>query len=131
VPTTKPPRSHSAVTRTAAVGLLLLSGAGVLYWFDPCVAQVYPPCPLHYVTGLYCPGCGSLRALHQLLHGHVARAFALNPLLVVSLPLLAFLRLRPSLLYRPWVAWLSFGVLLTYGILRNLTCWPFALLAPR
>ena len=113
------------------VGFLLLAGAAVLYGFEPGVARCFPPCPLHSLTGLYCPGCGSLRALHQLLHGHLARAFALNPLLVISLPLLAFLRLRPALLYRPWFAWSCFAVLLGYGILRNLPWWPFVLLAPR
>jgi len=112
------------------LGALVLSGAAVLYSFEPGVARGYPPCPLHLVTGLYCPGCGSLRALHQLLHGHVTRAFSLNPLLVLSLPFLAFLSLRPPLLYRPWLAWWCFAVLVGYGVLRNLTCWPFVLLAP-
>jgi hypothetical protein len=113
------------------MGLLLLAGAAVLYGFEPGVARGYPPCPLHSLTGLYCPGCGSLRALHQLLHGHLERAFALNPLLVITLPILGYLRLRPALLYRLWFAWACFTVLLTYGVLRNLPYWPFVLLAPK
>ncbi len=115
----------------AVIGALLLAAAVVLYGFEPGVAWIFPPCPLHSLTGLHCPGCGSLRALHQLLHGHVGRAFGLNPILVISLPVLAFLRLRPALVYRPWFAWTCFGVLLAFGVLRNLPWWPFSLLAPQ
>ena len=36
-------------------------------------------------TGLYCPGCGSTRALYALLHGRPGEALAMNPLLLVVL----------------------------------------------
>jgi hypothetical protein len=32
-----------------------------------------------------CPGCGSQRAVHQLLHGHLFASFSLNPLLMPAL----------------------------------------------
>jgi hypothetical protein len=63
-----------------------LAAAAVLFCFDPARCSFYPFCWFHRATGLLCPGCGSLRALHQLLHGHLAAAFQLNPLLVVGLP---------------------------------------------
>jgi hypothetical protein len=131
VRTDKPLGPNGAVAWAVGLAILMLAGAAILFRFDPSAARGYPPCPLHFAAGLYCPGCGSLRALHQLLHGHLARAFALNPLMVLALPALAFLRLRPSLLYRPWLAWSCFVLLLTYGLARNLACWPFVLLAPR
>ncbi|MGN1359189.1 MAG: DUF2752 domain-containing protein [Kiritimatiellia bacterium] len=42
-------------------------------------------------TGWQCPGCGTLRGLHALLHLRFAEAWQLNPFMVVSLPLLAVL----------------------------------------
>ena len=61
----------------------------VLFRFDPNRYPFYPVCAFHHATGLLCPGCGSLRAIHQLLHGHLATAFRFNPLLILALPFLA------------------------------------------
>ena len=69
----------------AAVTALGAGAFGVLRRIDPNVAgNPLPPCPLRALTGLYCPGCGSTRTLHALLHGDLATAMAMNPLLVVS-----------------------------------------------
>lgn len=100
----------------------------------------YPPCPFHALTGLQCPGCGSSRALHLLVHGEWRHALGFNPLLVLSLPLLAIwgahaawraLRhdLPPAVLPRPTAA-ITLVVLLLFFVLRNLPWWPFVLLAP-
>lgn len=108
---------------------MVLAGA-VLFRFDPSRSGFYPVCYFHRLTGWLCPGCGSLRALHQLLHGHLAAAFHLNPLLVLSLPLVAWFGARsafcawrnePSLVsIRPAWLWCALAVLLAFGILRNL-----------
>ena len=89
--------------------------------------HLFPPCPLYAATGLYCPGCGSTRAVHHLLHGHLAAAFGYNPLMVVSLPLLAYAVVRefvrglpPARPLPPWTVWAIFAVLVTFGIVRNL-----------
>ena len=118
-------------TRVAgALGLALGLGA-VFYFLDPA-QYPFPRCPFHLLTGLYCPGCGSQRATHALLHGQVVRAAGLNLLAVAALPLLALgaidaLRAgltgvprRAALLYRPWLAWLTAGSTLAFAILRNL-----------
>jgi len=98
-----------------------------------------PACPFHALTGLYCPGCGSTRALFSLLHGDPARAFSMNPAMVLALPLLlamvlgqaglvpAALSAPVRALARP-KAWLV--VLVLFGVLRNLPFAPFDLLAP-
>ncbi|MDO5525919.1 MAG: DUF2752 domain-containing protein [Prevotella sp.] len=39
-------------------------------------------CPLHQITGLQCPLCGTQRAVHHLLHLRIGRAFTCNPWLV-------------------------------------------------
>ena len=49
---------------------------------------------MYQLTGLACPGCGSLRALHQLTHGHFGEALRLNPMLVMALPFLFWIVLR-------------------------------------
>jgi Protein of unknown function (DUF2752) len=121
---------------------LLAAGASVLYSFNPSTSRLFPPCPFHAVTGLYCPGCGSTRAMHQLLHGHVATAFDFNPLVVVALPLvglaLAWQALRPrrtapaatAARLPGWWVWALLLVVVVFGIVRNLPWKPVRWMAP-
>lgn len=61
--------------------------AVVYFVFSPESSQNYfPPCPFHLATGLDCPGCGSQRAIHHLLHLDIRLAFLRNPLLVIAIP---------------------------------------------
>jgi hypothetical protein len=76
------------------VGTVLLWAAVLafairLYLYDPENGG-FLPCPFRSITGLMCPGCGSQRALHDLLHFRLVEAFGHNALLVVALPVLAF-----------------------------------------
>lgn len=70
----------------AAAGVLL-----VLYLFDPASSVLFPKCPFFLLTGLKCPGCGSQRALHELVHLHIGEALRFNAALVLSVPFLATL----------------------------------------
>lgn len=64
---------------------------GVIYFlFDPAMAGWMPKCIFHSVTGLDCPGCGSQRMIHALLHADLKSAFQANALLLLSLPYLIF-----------------------------------------
>src|SRR5579872_6995396 len=75
----------------ALVGLFVAAlGVVLLRTFDPATSGVFPPCPVRYLTGWYCPGCGSLRALHALLHGNLRQAWAMNPLTLIVLPYLTY-----------------------------------------
>jgi hypothetical protein len=118
--------------------LLALAGAGLyLYLFNPSTEGIYPVCFFHRLTGLECPGCGSLRAIHQLLHGHLLLAFRFNPLLIASLPLLglwsargmAALLLRAPGAFAVQPRWLCIYAVATvvFGIVRN---FPIAFLHP-
>src|ERR1041385_6710646 len=81
--------SSSRIARVAAAALAtlgLVAAILILYEFDPAEGH-YPVCPFHYLTGLHCPGCGTLRALHQLLHGNVAAALSLNLLSTIAIPI--------------------------------------------
>ena len=109
--------------------------------FDPATSGIFPPCPLHYLTGWYCPGCGSLRAVHQLLNGNPRAAWAMNPLTIFLLPFLTYELSSYALvgirgyglpqLFLPavWIRGLG-AAIIVFGIARNLPMFPFELLAP-
>jgi hypothetical protein len=126
--------------------LLVAGGLSYVRGHDPARSggvNLYPPCLVRSVAGLHCPGCGSGRATHALMNGDVSRAWAMNPLLVVALPVVVYGgfawwlgwlvpgwrgRLMPRL--PAWVAWWSLGLVYLYGLLRNLPWSPFSWLAP-
>ncbi len=123
----------------AASGLAA-GAAVVLRHVNPYVAgNPLPSCPLYALTGFYCPGCGSTRCLYSLVHFDLPGAMAMNPLLVIALPLL-FLMLLHIAGVRPKVLdplmrrlanpkfWL--WALPGYALLRNLPWAPFNALAP-
>src|SRR5208283_1274662 len=70
----KASQAHSPcrIGAAAAAALAAAVAAAVLFVFDPATAGFYPVCALHEMTGLQCPGCGGLRAMHQVFHGHLA-----------------------------------------------------------
>jgi hypothetical protein len=119
--------------------LALASGGLLLFLFNPEQSGFYPFCVFHRITGLQCPGCGSLRAMHNLLHGNIPAAFHYNALLVLSLPLLFAQAVRignARFSHQPArahinAAWLWSGmlVLIVFGVLRNLPFPVFAWLA--
>jgi hypothetical protein len=108
----------------------LIAGAAILYFFNPAQSGFYPTCLFYKTTGLLCPGCGTLRATHQLLHGHIEAAFRFNALLVSSLPIFAvgFVQAarhraanKPAFSWiRPTWLWVGLAILIAFGILRNL-----------
>jgi len=67
--------------------VVILCVLAYLYFNDPEKGG-YIGCPFHFLTGLLCPGCGSQRALHDLMHLRVGEAFGHNALLVLSIPAL-------------------------------------------
>lgn len=83
----------------ALAAAVVVAAAALLYLYDPSTAGIYPRCPAKMLTGWDCPGCGSLRALHALLHGRVGDALQLNPALAVAIPAVAFF--APARLYPP------------------------------
>lgn len=79
-----------AISRRAPDAAIFAAGlalAAVLHAVDPSETSI-AVCPFRAVTGLACPGCGTLRCLHALLHGNVAEALDRNALTVLVLPVL-------------------------------------------
>ena len=106
---------------------------GVVFAVDPETPGHYPTCPFLALTGWYCPGCGTTRALHALLHGDAGLALQRNPLTVAALVVLAAaFALWSRRLWRgaprTWVAppWVLYGllvVILAFWVLRNVPGW--------
>ncbi|KMQ71315.1 DUF2752 domain-containing protein [Chryseobacterium koreense] len=66
--------------------LLILVVGSVYFLLNPADHSFFPACPFKSITGLNCPGCGSQRAFHQLLHLNFKKAFEYNALMVISIP---------------------------------------------
>ncbi len=109
------------------------------FWQD--FASALPPCTFHSLTGLYCPGCGGTRSAKGLLRGDFVQAFGMNPLVVTlfvtACGLLGIAVWREW--RRPggglpvipaWFAWSLAGLVVAFGLVRNLPWWPFTLLVP-
>ena len=138
-----PPSSRPISPRLTYAGLALL-GVGalaVLYAVDPRNPGSYPVCPFLGLTGCYCPGCGTLRALHRLMYGDLQAALGYNPLTVLSLPFVAYwyatgaLRAfglpapRPVFLRSRWI-WALLAGVVAFWALRNIPVGPLTILAP-
>lgn len=120
-------------TRLRIIGgtALVIGAAAILYVLDPARSGLLPGCPFHAMTGLWCPGCGSTRALHQLLHGHIATAFGFNPLAISLLPLVGYLAVRGErAALKPFWIWMLLGMVVAFGVARNIPVYPLTLLAP-
>jgi Protein of unknown function (DUF2752) len=65
---------------------MLLGGLAIVYRFPPSNYSFYPRCPIYLTTHWLCPGCGSTRALHALLHFDVQSAFHYNALFTLLFP---------------------------------------------
>jgi Protein of unknown function (DUF2752) len=123
--------------KAVTLWVLLASGAAYLFVFEPGRTGIFLSCPFHTLTGLNCPGCGTTRGLHQLLHGHFIAAFELNPLMLLGLPILSYALIvytraaitgqpMPQFTLSPKCGWLLTGLVLGFWIFRNTLFYPFA-----
>ncbi len=134
-----PPRSLRArLAPPLAVGGVAAAVVTYVGVVDPNQAGHYPTCPFLWLTGLYCPGCGSLRAIHALAHLDVVTALDRNPMTVLAVPLLVAVyvlwtartvRGRPrTWVAPPWLVWSLLGAIIAFWVLRNVPA--FGWLAP-
>ena len=127
--------------RFVLLGLAALPCLALVYARNPEEPGLYPPCLFYSLTGLHCPGCGTLRGLHQLLHGNLLAAIGYNPYSMLALPLIgyAFLsallattwdRRLPTVFVHPALIWGLLAAVLAFWALRNVPVFPFTVLAP-
>lgn len=111
--------------------VVLLAVLGVVYFFiDPMEVRWMPRCIWKVATGTDCPGCGSQRMAHALMHGDLRAAWQANAYAFCMLPIigglvwLEFFRERHPRLYRqvhsPGAIW-GLGIsVLAWWVVRNL-----------
>ena len=129
-------RRRPGLVAPLATAAAIATGAAVIRWRDPSVAGSYPRCPFQALTGLDCPGCGSLRGTHALLHGDLLSAVSHNLLLMPGALLALWLwvvwvtdastgRRLPTLRATPVVTSVLVGTVLVFTVARNFPGLPF------
>jgi hypothetical protein len=114
----------------AVVGAVAAAATGLLAVRTPYASGSYGFCPFLTLTGLWCPARGGLRAVHELTQLDLAAAWAMNPLLVLAVPVLVVawalwlargLRGRaPGVVGgRAWTAWAVLAVAVGFTVARN------------
>lgn len=116
--------------------VVILATAGLLYYVLNKYTGFGIPCPLHFFTGLDCPGCGVTRMLFAILELDFASALRYNAVLFISLPLLIILAI--TMLYdyikygnvsnRKWrniIVYCLIAVYILFGVLRNIPYFSF------
>jgi hypothetical protein len=141
--TTWPPaaRRRRAQLLCVLVAAVALPAVWVLYQYPPGETSFYPRCPFFAFTGLHCPGCGTGRCLHAILHGQILQAAGYNILTLATLPFLLWYGVRrgwAAVTGRPWTGrrlpawsiWLLFILIVAFWIMRNVPVEPLTWLAP-
>lgn len=113
----------------------MLSLLSLYFLFNPSQFQFFPKCPFHEITGYYCPGCGSQRAIHDVLQLHILEAFSHNALMITTLFggiafFIADKKRFQHLIYHPKTPIIILVIVLLFWILRNIAIEPFLFLAP-
>lgn len=72
------------------LGAGAVAGLLIVHTMDPNEPGNYPTCPWLLLTGTWCPGCGSTRAVHALTNLDIAGAAQMNVVLLALLPYILF-----------------------------------------
>ncbi len=125
------------------IGLFILGiGIAILYFFvNPSDVNFFPKCPLYVTTGIYCPGCGSQRATHQLLQFNLFGVLQQNVLYFIGILVLGyhgtitilniyFKKHIYNYIYHPKTPIIILVIIIIYWVARNIPVYPFTILAP-
>ena len=113
--------------------VLVIIFLSLYFLFNPSTSNFFPKCPFHTITGLYCPGCGSQRAIHDMMHLNIFEAINHNALMFFTftfgIGLYMYSKKKFSgLIHHPKSPFIIFGVIFLFGVLRNIDIFHF--LAP-
>ena len=77
-------------------------------------------CPILWLTGISCPGCGMTRAWLHVLQGDLAGAFAFHPLFLLPVLLLVLwlFRRRLSRRAKTGIAWVLIALVMIIWVVR-------------
>jgi hypothetical protein len=135
-------QSRKETFRVIIISATVLVLALLYFFVDARRSHLFPACPFFTLTHLYCPGCGSQRAVSALLHGKLIEAINYNVMLVISVPLILYsafvsvsnlFREKPiiqKIFYSPVFVRIFLVAVVLFGVLRNIHVYPFMLLAP-
>lgn len=123
--------------------LLLFIALAFLYFFvSPSSSNYFPKCIFYSSTGYYCPGCGSQRAAHHLLHFNLKEVLRQNVLFllgVFAFVYYVFITVSntffntnyKNILTKRLSIWVILIVIILFTVLRNINKEPFIWLAPK
>ncbi len=132
-PPVAPPASRWRRVAEPALTIGVLGAVTLaLHLRDPHQHGSWGLCPSATLLGVYCPGCGGLRAVNDLTDGHIGAAASSNLLLLIAMPLIVFVLGR--WLVDAWtgrirdhdlrlIGWVTTGFLVAmvvFTVLRNL-----------
>lgn len=128
------------VYKILALAIIVLA-ALFFFFFNPEKHIFFPRCPMFALTGYYCPGCGSQRAIHSFLHLQFADVVKYNALIFPATLLILYHYIHPflnrkfnlslpNILYMRYTPWVIFGIVVVFWIARNINVAPFTMLAP-
>ena len=80
--------SNNNILKILGVAAVIAVLGVYLYYFDNSPFTF--KCPVKFLTGFDCPGCGSQRAIHSLLHGDIAKALSYNYFIIIGIPYACF-----------------------------------------
>ena len=118
----------------------MLAVPGVLIVTRPNGLRVISSMFFREITGYQCPGCGALRALHQMFNGHILAAASYNSLVFAALPFFSWILLSGAISSertmhlanifssRKTIGWAILSLVI-FGIIGNTDIYPLKLLA--
>jgi hypothetical protein len=126
----------------STISALLIFGLLVLYYiYNPENSNLFPKCIFYKITNLHCPGCGSQRAIHNILQGNILKGLSYNILIALLLLVLGYKFVLfglkhilnkefKNLFHNAIVTKCILVFILLFWILRNIAHYPFTFLAP-
>ena len=73
-------------------------------------------CPIHYLAGISCAGCGMTRAWISLLHFDIDRAFYYHPLFMLPAVFFACLIFKDRISHKIYVGFISVSIVLFIAV---------------
>lgn len=114
-------------------GLCIVFGIGYLIMsiLHISITELSPlPCMFYSAAGLYCPGCGGMRAVDCLLHGQLFQSFVYHPVVPYTgvlvlcylfshtLNILTKGRMK-AMMFRPIYFYIMIGIILVNWIVKD------------
>ncbi len=126
---------------TLSIVIMLLGVLSLYFFWSPSEYDFFPKCPFYFLSGIYCAGCGSQRAIHQIINGQVINGIRHNYLLLLVFGVLTYKatlfvlnqvynKTYFDILHKPITTKIILALVLLFWVLRNIRVFPFTELAP-